>query len=300
MPTRQQTSPPRPRGHGGDDERRLRDDRSRLWDYDDEAAEGFPGGRSGAMPGRGQTQRSAGRADAWRLQHDWDEDRYGYPEATSYRREMSRGPESYAPEGRFGADYGEPAGADSYRRARAWNLGGAGQAGYGGSIDESDYRRWGGEGGRGSGGGYDMAGGYAAMDDYGAEGAWRGDASQGGRGGTTGNPWQARRGRYARQGPKGYARSDQRIWEDVCERLYHADDVDVSDVSVDVNGGTVKLEGRVPERWMKYRIEDICDDALGVLEIDNRIRINRAGPRWQDQPEGEGVQGADTPAQREH
>lgn len=223
--------------------------------------------------GRAGSDERGGRHSAWQMQRDWDEDRYGYPEATGYAREMNRLRSDYEPEGRFARD-DERGESPGYRRGQGWNESGTGQYGYGGVIDENDYRRYGGDGGRSSGGGYGMPRGYGAMGDYGAEGLWRGDASRGGRGGATG-PLSSRPGRYARQGPKGYSRGDDRIREDVCERLYHADDVDVSDVSVEVSGGTVKLEGTVPERWMKYRIEDICDRAPGVTDIENRIRLVR-------------------------
>lgn len=76
-----------------------------------------------------------------------------------------------------------------------------------------------------------------------------------------------------RQGPKGYTRSDERIREDICERLAYAFDLDVSDVSVEVNGGRVELQGTVPERWMKHEIEDIADNCMCVRDVDNRVRV---------------------------
>lgn len=76
-----------------------------------------------------------------------------------------------------------------------------------------------------------------------------------------------------RRGPKGYARSDARVFEDVCERLASDDTVDVSEVSVHVNDGRVMLEGEVPERYMKHRVEDIVDACWGVKDVENRIRV---------------------------
>jgi osmotically-inducible protein OsmY len=76
-------------------------------------------------------------------------------------------------------------------------------------------------------------------------------------------------------GPKGYRRSDERIREDVCERLWHAQDIDVSNVEVESNGGTIVLRGSVPERRMKHRIEDIAAECAGVEDVDNRIRVER-------------------------
>lgn len=224
-----------------------------------------PGDRGGRDSRPEAYDAGRGQHGQRRAQPDWDEDRFGYPEATSYRREMSRSREDYRPEGRFAGDDGER----GLHRGEGWGAGTRGHYGFGGVIDENDYRRYGGDGGRSSGGGHGMHGGRDTSGDSAADGSGaRGAASA---------PWAARRGPYARQGPKGYSRSDERIREDVCERLYHADDVDVAEISVQVENATVRLEGTVPERWMKYRIEDICEAAAGVADIDNRIRIARAG-----------------------
>ena len=78
-----------------------------------------------------------------------------------------------------------------------------------------------------------------------------------------------------RAGPKGYTRSDDLICEDVCEHLMNLDDIDASDVEVRVHGGCVVLEGTVPERPMKYAIEDIAAQTLGVKDVENNIRVPR-------------------------
>jgi hypothetical protein len=74
-------------------------------------------------------------------------------------------------------------------------------------------------------------------------------------------------------GPKGYVRSDERIREDLCDRIAAALHVDSSDVTVDVAGGKVVLEGTVPDRRMKHVIEDMADACPGVHDVDNRIRV---------------------------
>ena len=78
------------------------------------------------------------------------------------------------------------------------------------------------------------------------------------------------------RGPKNYQRSDERISEDVSERLLHSAHLDSSDVSVSVRGGTVTVEGTVPERWMKHAIENIAMTVRGVVDVENRIRVPRA------------------------
>jgi hypothetical protein len=79
----------------------------------------------------------------------------------------------------------------------------------------------------------------------------------------------------ARIMPKGYTRSDVRIREDICEHLGRSG-LDVSDVSVEVSGGKVTLEGTVKDRYAKHAIEDCADDCMGVQEVDNRIRVQKS------------------------
>lgn len=91
-----------------------------------------------------------------------------------------------------------------------------------------------------------------------------------------------------RKGPKDFVRSDERIREAVCERLFDQEWIDVSDVSVQVSDGCVRLEGTVAERRMKHAIEDIADSCLGVRDVDNRIRVRRFGEAVPEQgPQGD-------------
>lgn len=97
----------------------------------------------------------------------------------------------------------------------------------------------------------------------------------------------ATRGGYAGRGPKGYTRSDERIREDVCDRLSWNDEVDATDITVRVQSGEVTLEGSVETRRMKRLAEDIAEDVPGVLTADTRIgsgaaRTRRAAPRRTD------------------
>lgn len=77
-------------------------------------------------------------------------------------------------------------------------------------------------------------------------------------------------------GPKGYRRSDERIREDICDELMTMGDIDSSDVEVNVNAGAVSLAGTVPDRSMKYRIEQIADRCTGVVDITNLIKVRGA------------------------
>jgi hypothetical protein len=78
---------------------------------------------------------------------------------------------------------------------------------------------------------------------------------------------------YRGRGPRNYTRSDERIQEDISERLWDADDVDASDVTVEVKNGEVTLRGNVERRSVKHRIEDIADGCSGVKDIHNEIRV---------------------------
>ncbi len=79
---------------------------------------------------------------------------------------------------------------------------------------------------------------------------------------------------YAR-GPKGYTRSDERIKEDISERLWRTEYIDSSEVSVAVKDGVVTFSGTVPVRWMRHEIENIADSCIGVQDIENNIRVQR-------------------------
>jgi hypothetical protein len=103
--------------------------------------------------------------------------------------------------------------------------------------------------------------------------------------GTPGAPPQRRR--YP-MGPKGYKRSDERLREEISERLMQAYDIDSSDVTILVLGGKVLLEGTVPDRYMKHAIEDLADAAPGVEDVDNRIRVVANRSRSEAGPGGMG------------
>jgi hypothetical protein len=109
-------------------------------------------------------------------------------------------------------------------------------------------------------------------------GPWGGPRSEAtdiGRGSSTADYQGAR---YAARGPKNYQRSDERIREDICERLWHSASIDSSEVTVEVKEGEVTLEGTVPERRMKHLIEDVADGCAGVKEVHNRLRVGSALP----------------------
>lgn len=77
------------------------------------------------------------------------------------------------------------------------------------------------------------------------------------------------------RGPKGYQRSDERIREDVCERLERDHHVDASDIEVRVEAAVVILSGTVDDRATKRRAEDIAESIGGVHDVQNHLHVSR-------------------------
>ena len=82
---------------------------------------------------------------------------------------------------------------------------------------------------------------------------------------------------YAGRGPRGYQRTDQRVWEDVCARLTDEPHVDASDVEVRVENGEVTLEGSVRSREEKRRAEDAIERITGVRDVHNHLHVAHGG-----------------------
>jgi hypothetical protein len=131
-------------------------------------------------------------------------------------------------------------------------------------------------------GGYGAGGGYTPTPEEGvgrerrnwvertAPGSWFGRAPAEG--------WRDERARFAEgphrgRGPKGYIRSDERIREDVCDRLTDDPHLDASDIEVSVTGAEVTLNGTVDSRFAKRRAEDWADDVTGVTHVQNNLRV---------------------------
>lgn len=109
----------------------------------------------------------------------------------------------------------------------------------------------------------------------------------GGRGGRDENWYRASElggGMHYGKGPTGYTRSDERIREDVCDRLTDDPHVDASSIQVSVENGVVTLQGQVTERQMKHRAEDCAEHVSGVKDVENRLRVSRDA--WSNEGEG--------------
>ena len=85
-------------------------------------------------------------------------------------------------------------------------------------------------------------------------------------------------GRHGRSGrgtpPRSYKRTDDRIMEDVCERLMD-EGLDCGNVEVTVVSGVVTFTGDVREREDKHRIERIAENISGVQDVDNKLKLSK-------------------------
>ncbi|MGH9457473.1 MAG: BON domain-containing protein [Thermoanaerobaculia bacterium] len=89
-------------------------------------------------------------------------------------------------------------------------------------------------------------------------------------------------GPYTGRGPKGYQRSDERIREEVSERLMEDDRLDASNIEVRVENGEVTLTGTVDGRRMKRHAEDLAESIRGVRDIHNQLRVEPRQDRERD------------------
>jgi osmotically-inducible protein OsmY len=81
---------------------------------------------------------------------------------------------------------------------------------------------------------------------------------------------------YSGRGPRGYQRTDERIREEVCDRLTDDPRVDASDIEVSIKGGELTLSGSVRTREEKRFAEDVVERTTGVREINNHLRVRPA------------------------
>jgi osmotically-inducible protein OsmY len=81
-----------------------------------------------------------------------------------------------------------------------------------------------------------------------------------------------RQGEHRGRGPSGYRRSDERIREDVSDRLADDSWLDASEIQVQVKDGEVTLIGVVHDRNDKRHAEDLAERVSGVAHVQNNLR----------------------------
>ena len=77
------------------------------------------------------------------------------------------------------------------------------------------------------------------------------------------------------RGPKGYQRSDERILEDVNDRLTDDPHIDASEIDVSVSNREVTLNGTVNSRFEKRHAEDLAESVSGVSHVQNNLRVQQ-------------------------
>ena len=97
----------------------------------------------------------------------------------------------------------------------------------------------------------------------------------------------SRAGGHSGRGPRNIVRSDERIADDVIERLTRDDEIDASEILVGVESGVVTLTGEVPQRRMKHLAEDLVVAIQGVREVHNRIQVDKGAASFG--PSGQAV-----------
>jgi len=104
-------------------------------------------------------------------------------------------------------------------------------------------------------------------------------------------------GPHRGRGPKGYRRSDERILEDLHERLTDDSHIDARNIEITVEDGEVTLAGTVASRWEKRHAEILAEEVSGVGHVQNNLRAmentsfgkeDMSGPRSQDRAAGGG------------
>lgn len=82
-------------------------------------------------------------------------------------------------------------------------------------------------------------------------------------------------GEHRGKGPRGYQRADERIQEDVNDRLSDDPLLDASDIEVSVKSSEVTLTGEVASRADKRRAEDCVEGVSGVTNVQNNLRVRQ-------------------------
>jgi hypothetical protein len=239
--------------------------------------------------------------DRWPEREEaWERDRYGrgggygQGSAGGYNEQQTSGYRSgYSGEDRWrgGREFGDRPGRNEWDREDRWT---ASQYDRGGWGSGNPSQTWGG-GTRSSGAGYED--GYDRGGREYGRGSWDEPTRSGHRQGRyEREPWNRDRdwnedtrdrdqgeshgimesiGRFFGFGPKNYRRSDERITEEINDRLYRHPDIDASDIVVVVKEADVTLSGTVDSRRAKYLAEDLCDQVMGVKDVNNQLRVRK-------------------------
>jgi osmotically-inducible protein OsmY len=256
---------------------------------------------------RRRGQRSFGGSNQWNAGTDQTS---GWGQGTNTRSGRHQGMTPYGVSDQGFGDFGNERYGQTYdqtygqtygqgNQSQGWNRrqGGSGYGYRGGNYGQNQtYGQTGqyGYGGYGSG--------YGQGQTFGQTGQnWSQDWDQGwnqGQGNRTGTGMSGQGyggGSYGRtvvspsgtgtwgsqtwQGPhtgKGPARSDDRVADEIRQRLTHHPHLDASNVDVAVQGGEVTLTGSVDSRQSKRMAEQVADSVMGVRDVHNNLTIDQS------------------------
>ncbi|BDG06654.1 BON domain-containing protein [Anaeromyxobacter oryzae] len=247
---------------------------------------------------RGQGDWRGQGSEDWRREaRDWRDREYGQRHGQDYEHREAEGHQR-SPSW-LGEREGEREGGRE-ERGRDWRGGGTyagpyggmfGYGGYGGEYEgRGDWDRRGMWGEPSYGSGRERWGREPGRE-YGTYGRHEGEHEDRGPMERLGDRMKEGWRKMTGRGPKGYRRSDERIREDVCERIARAG-VDADEVEVKVLNAEVILTGEVQRREDKRMLEDLAEDVFGVDEVQNQLRVRREGARTFEQ--GQAAQSATT------
>jgi len=267
----------------------------RRWDQNQNRMRGFSQGPSQG----GNEWRDNDRYSQSRFGEDQDDDyqeqdyRAGYASPMNEQGRYGRG------SGRFGQGQGPNMGDWRNRGRMSQGMGPGMSQGYGSSEgyggysgggygygDDGDYGSWQGRSYLGEARSRFASGQGGSQQGYGRSGegnrnfwnrasdevgSWLGDEDAGRR------REMDRMHSHAGRGPKGYVRSDDRIREDINDRLTDDWQLDASGIEVVVAVGEVTLTGNVDSREDKRRAEDLVESISGVRNVQNNLRVQQQG-----------------------
>lgn len=250
--------------------------------------------------GREDSQRRQGSEEAYR-QSLGGQDR-GPGRGMGRDEQRSFGQSRAEPEANYGRDdmgYGQDrqrsyGSAGGYGDAGLGSSGSQGGQGYGGQTYGQGYGGQGGSEGYGGGmsgqggGGRSFGGWDRGQQGYGQQGSGQqgyGQQQGYGRGGGQGSAFgsgdntaiqRVSDGEHRGRGPKNYSRADDRIRDDLNDRLTDDPWLDASEIEVVVATAEVTLTGTVNTRDEKRRAEDIAEQVSGVKNVQNNLRVQKS------------------------
>jgi osmotically-inducible protein OsmY len=163
--------------------------------------------------------------------------------------------------------YGSQGGSQGSQGGYGSQGGGYGSQGGSSSLGGQGFGFQGGMGGGMQSFGGGQSSGYGSSQGYGSGQQWSS--------GTQGQVGSQGTSRFRGKGPKGYSRSDERLREELSEKLMENPEIDASEVEINVTDGEVTLTGTVDSRNSKRMIEDLCEDVLGVKHVQNNVRLKK-------------------------